>query len=65
MNKTPHELAIAIAEGNDFRGLNEADTRHKIIDEIIHGVLCWPKKQTFHELNIQTPHGTCMWTTRV
>lgn len=49
MNKTPHELAIAIAECNDFRSLNEADTRHKIIDEIIHGVLCWPKKQTFHE----------------
>lgn len=49
MNKTPHELAIEIAKNDDLRDFNEADTRHKIIDEIIHGVLCWPKTQTFHE----------------
>jgi hypothetical protein len=48
MNKTPHELAIEIAKNYESRDFNEADTRHKIIDEIIHGVLCWPKTQTFH-----------------
>jgi hypothetical protein len=49
MNKTSHELAIEISKKYETRDYNEADTRHKIIDEIIHGVLCWPKTHTFHE----------------
>ncbi len=49
MADTPHEIAIEIAKNDDNRDFNEADTRHKIIDEIIHGVLSWPKTQTFHE----------------
>jgi hypothetical protein len=49
MSDTPHEKAIEIAKNDDDRDFNEADTRHKIIDEIIHGVLSWPKTQTFHE----------------
>ncbi len=49
MSKTPHELAIEIAKLEESRDFNEADTRHKIIDEVVYGVLCWPKSQTFHE----------------
>ena len=49
MADTPHEIAIEIAKNGNDRNFNEADTRHKLIDEIIHGVLSWPKTQTFHE----------------
>lgn len=49
MAKTPHEIAIEVASCSNGRDFNEADTRHKIIDEIIHGVLSWPKTQTSHE----------------
>jgi hypothetical protein len=49
MADTPHERAIEISRNDDGRSFNEADTRHKIIDEVIHGVLNWPKTQTFHE----------------
>lgn len=45
----PHNKAIDIAMSDKERNYNEADTRHKIIDEILHGVLSWPKKQTMHE----------------
>jgi GTPase SAR1 family protein len=49
MSKNPHEIAIDIAASLEKRDFNEADTRHKIIDEILHAVLCWPKNQTFLE----------------
>jgi predicted type IV restriction endonuclease len=49
MADTPHEKADEIAAYSNNRDFNEADTRHKIIDEIIHGVLSWPKTQVFHE----------------
>jgi hypothetical protein len=49
MADTPHERAIEVSRNDDGRSFNEADTRHKIIDEVIHGVLNWPKTQTFHE----------------
>ena len=49
MADTPHERAIEIAKLDDKRDFNEADTRHKVIDAIIHDVLCWPKSQTLHE----------------
>ncbi|QEY71498.1 hypothetical protein [Pseudomonas denitrificans (nom. rej.)] len=49
MTEGPHEIAIRIAKMEHARTLNEADTRHKIIDEILHGVLGWPVNQTLHE----------------
>ena len=49
MTDSPHEKAIEIAKNDADRNFNEADTRHKLIDEIIQGVLCWPKSQIFHE----------------
>ena len=49
MSDTPHDKAIEIAAIDSSRDFNEADTRHQIIDEIIHSVLCWPKNQTFVE----------------
>lgn len=53
MSDTPHEKAIEIAINDSNRNFNEADTRHQIIDEIIHTVLCWPKNQTFVESYIE------------
>ncbi|MDO6719075.1 hypothetical protein Q4575_06670 [Psychrosphaera sp. 1_MG-2023] len=53
MVATPHEIAISIAKSTKERDFNEADTRHKIIDEVLHGVLNWPKTQTLHESYIK------------
>lgn len=49
MDKTPHQIALEIAAEDKDRNYNEADTRHKIIDAILHKVLTWPVKLTFHE----------------
>jgi len=41
---TAHDAAIALAE--EYRSttnLNEADTRHRVIDTVLHDVLGWPK----------------------
>jgi hypothetical protein len=37
------EIASLILSSYKDRNLNEADTRHLLIDEIIHNVLSWPK----------------------
>lgn len=48
--ESPHDIAIRISKMNSGdRSFNEADTRHKIIDQILHGVLSWPVSQTMHE----------------
>jgi len=39
---TPHDHAQDIAS-HDYGRLNEADTRHRVIDRILHDVLCWPR----------------------
>ncbi|HUP87799.1 MAG TPA: hypothetical protein VM100_00460, partial [Longimicrobiales bacterium] len=41
-----HEIAIALA--HDYRGsqLIEADTRHQVIDPVLHDVLGWPRNRT-------------------
>jgi len=39
---TPHELAANMVKEFGPRDLNEADTRHKIIDRLFHEVLAWP-----------------------
>lgn len=49
MIEGPHEIATRIACMDHERTFNEADTRHKIIDQILHGVLGWPVNQTLHE----------------
>lgn len=49
MSESAHEIAIRINLQCAERNLNEADTRHKVIDEILHGVLAWPKSQTMQE----------------
>ena len=43
---TPHDAAIEIKKIVDSSDLNEADTRHQIIDSTIHDVLCWPRTLT-------------------
>jgi hypothetical protein len=39
---TPHDHAQELAS-QDFGRLNEADTRHQVIDRILHDVLAWPR----------------------
>jgi len=39
---TPHDHAQQLAAG-DYGRLNEADTRHRVIDRVLHDVLCWPR----------------------
>ena len=38
------ELEAAVADSPE-RGRNEADTRHKLIDLVLHSVLAWPKNR--------------------
>ncbi|WP_211166920.1 type I restriction endonuclease [Aromatoleum evansii] len=45
---TLHQL---ISEASE-RSRNEADTRHKIIDYILHDYLHWPRNRVFHEENV-------------
>jgi GTPase SAR1 family protein len=42
---TTHEKAISLSKDFKGRSLNEADTRHQIIDPIIHDVLSWPRNR--------------------
>jgi len=40
---TPHDHAQQLVESvASARNLNEADTRHRVINTVIHDVLCWP-----------------------
>lgn len=52
MSKEPISVAKRLSEKYKDRNFNEADTRHKIIDEVIHSVLSWPKQmvrcETYH-----------------
>lgn len=50
----PLETLGSIIKETEGRGLNEADTRHKIIDFIIHDLLSWPRNRVLHEEHI---HG--------
>jgi predicted type IV restriction endonuclease len=44
MPETPHDIACRLAKTyRNVASLSEADTRHQIIDEILHGVLSWPR----------------------
>ncbi len=41
---TPHDIAKQLAEKyKTLQALSEADTRHQIIDSILHDVLSWPR----------------------
>lgn len=50
----PIETLGSIIKETERRALNEADTRHKVIDFIIHDLLSWPRNRVFHEEHI---HG--------
>jgi hypothetical protein len=42
--QSPHDIASSLAkEFNSCAELNEADTRHRVIDVILHQVLAWPR----------------------
>ena len=45
LSTAPHEVALRLANDYRDRTLNEADTRHRIIDEVLHAVLSWPRTQ--------------------
>ena len=66
MSSTPHAISQHLANTYKDRNLNEADTRHKIIDEVLHGVLAWPRNQVtcehyiepgFADYLLQKPNG--------
>ena len=40
-----HDAAIEIANSTLESDLNEADTRHRVIDRVLHEVLAWPKSR--------------------
>lgn len=44
-NNSLDQLSAILAD-NAGRGFNEADTRHKIIDFILHDLLAWPRNRT-------------------
>ncbi|KKI39744.1 hypothetical protein VI03_07005 [Burkholderia vietnamiensis] len=50
---TPHDAAADLAATCKTRNLNEADTRHQIIDRILHEVLSWPRTRTKCEMYIK------------
>ncbi len=43
------EIAAQLARTFDSRQLNEANTRHQIIDTVIHQILSWPKEAVLCE----------------
>src|SRR5687767_11831550 len=43
---SPIDLAKELAGKTKNADLNEADTRHQVIDQILHGVLGWPRELT-------------------
>jgi hypothetical protein len=48
--QTPHEVAAAlVGDYEDTRSLSEADTRHQVIDVILHDVLSWPRSAVLCE----------------
>ena len=49
------EIATQLARTYDSRLMNEANTRHQIIDTVIHQILSWPKEAVFCEEYIK--HG--------
>ncbi len=53
MTKAPIEHAENLYNEYNNRSLNEADTRHQIIDVIIHDVLEWPRKRVLTEKYIR------------
>ncbi len=65
----PIDLAKQIAQRSKGQDLNEADTRHQIIDEVLHGVLAWPRELTktesyiapgFADYCLTRPDGTLL-----
>ena len=53
MSTTPHATSQRLASTYKDRSLNEADTRHQIIDALLHDVLAWPRSQVSCEHHIQ------------
>lgn len=45
-NMKAHDKAVALAKEYKSRNLAEADTRHQLIDPILHEVLGWPRNRT-------------------
>jgi hypothetical protein len=49
-----HIVAINLATEHSGRELNEADTRHQVIDRLLHEVLDWPKAQVSLEYAVHS-----------
>src|SRR5262249_49087456 len=49
---SPHQVAEQLALNLTTADFNEADTRHKIIDRLLHEVLAWPHTAVACERNV-------------
>jgi hypothetical protein len=47
-----HSIAEALEKQFATRTLNEADTRHQIINRLLHEVLSWPHESVFCEQKV-------------
>jgi GTPase SAR1 family protein len=43
---SPHDHIQKLIAETKSRSLNEADTRHQVIDVVLHDILCWPRSST-------------------
>jgi len=57
-----HMIAQELARSYSLRSLNEANTRHQIIDRLIHEVLSWPRSSVSCEENVHI--GYCDYALR-
>lgn len=49
---SPHDIATELAQQSKGKSLNEADTRHQIIDRLLHDVLAWPRNAVSCEKHV-------------
>ncbi|NGT17693.1 hypothetical protein [Achromobacter insolitus] len=52
-----HQIAVELAASSKSRDFNEADTRHQIIDTVVHSILDWPKSSARLELSVASGYA--------
>jgi len=58
--ESAHDWATGLVAATRARDLNEADTRHQVIDVVLHGVLSWPRNLTKVESLIEPGYADYM-----
>ncbi|WP_266233457.1 hypothetical protein [Paraburkholderia sp. CNPSo 3076] len=52
-----HQIAAELVATSKSRDFNEADTRHQIIDTVIHSILDWPKSAARLEVSVASGYA--------